>query len=93
MATPGDVGHRSQFRQRIHRPHLGRLRQAEHVRLGIMNVRALVHRAVNGLRIDLSVRPRQQQNLGAISKELRRAALGGFDVRLLVAQNAVVGLA
>ena len=58
-----------------------------------MNVRPLMHGAVDGLRVNLPVRARQQQDLGAVGEELRRAALGGLDVRLLVAQNAVIRLA
>ena len=93
LEPPGGVRDRPQFVERIHRPHLGRLRQTEHARLGIVNIVPLVDRVVNGLRIDLPVRAGQQEDLRAVGEELRRAALGGFDVRVFVAQDAVIRLA
>ena len=57
-----------------------------------MSVR-LLHGALDGLGLDFPVRARQQQDLGAVGEELRRAALGGLHVRQLVAEDAVIGLA
>ena len=58
-----------------------------------MDVGALVHGVFDGLGFDFPVRAWQQQDLGAVGKELGRAALGGLDVRQLVAEDAVVRLA
>ena len=93
MAAPGDLRQRPQLVQRINRAQLRRLGQADHARFGIMNVRPPVDCMLDGLRVYLPVGARQQQQLGAIGEKLRAAALGGFDVRQFVAENAVVGLA
>ena len=66
---------------------------ADDARFGIMNVGALEDATLDGLRIDFSVVTGQHQHLRAVGEEFGRAAFVAFDVRGLVAQDAVVRLA
>ena len=82
-----------EFGDGINGAELGGLCDADDARFGIMNVGALEDATLDGLRIDFSVVTGQHQHLRAVGEEFGRAAFVAFDVRGLVAQDAVIRLA
>jgi len=62
-------------------------------RFRVVDVAALPDRVLDRHRVDLAVRAADGEQLGAIGEKLAGAALVGFDMGGLVADDAVIGVA
>jgi len=80
----------SQLRQRVNTAGLGGLRKRDNAGLGEMNILALGGEFPNGLRGQFAVGAWSHQQLRTIGKELRCAALIGFNMRLIATDDPVV---
>ena len=81
------------FVRGIESSQFGGLCNRQHTRFRIVDVAALFDGICNFGRVDLAVCTAHCQQLGAVGKKFAGAAFVGFDVRRLVADDAVVRLA
>jgi len=65
--------------------------QAEDPRVGIVDVTAADDGLFDGFKIEFAAGTGDVQNFGAVGEKLRCAALVGFHMSQLMADNAVIG--
>ncbi len=93
LPAAGDSGNRPHLVHRVDRAHLGRLRERDHLGLGVVDVGAARDQRLHRVGRQLAVGALGGQQLGTVGEELGAAALVRLDVRQLMADDGVVRLA
>ena len=88
-----DIAESEQFVERVNRADLAGQRQRENIRPGVVDVRAFGGKALHAQGIHLAVVSRGQKELGPVGEKLRSPAFIRLNMRNLVADHAVIGLA